>query len=269
MKQTVFRSTAETAEKAVSEICVGLKMAQGGGKYNIVLFCASVKYDFEHLSVLMKEAFPDAEVLGVSTCGEISPDGFTDGGLVAAGISCHNSSVKGLVLDKAHEFLYIRKDEIERAALSCGIRRGENKAFALVLISALFNAEENVLAVLHAIFGDEFPVVGGSAGDDLQFKKTYVSCNGKTVSDGVAILFVKTEDKFSISRENIFRSTDKSLNITEADPERRIIISIDKQNPTKRYAQILGVSEQELKENIEGRFLKQEWNFRKLFWIPQ
>ena len=221
-------------------------------QYDIVLFCASINYNFEELSKAMKDQFPNAVVMGCSTCGEISPDGFTDGGIVVAGITCPGSKVSGVLLEGAHKFLYASKNQIENAAAECGISRDNSKnSFALIFVNALFNAEENVLAVLHAVLGNGFPVVGGSAGDDLQFSKTYVSLDGKVANDGVAILFVRTNEKFHILRENIFRSTGKVLNITEADTENRKIISIDGQNPTRRYAQILGVSENELKENME------------------
>ena len=54
-------------------------------------------------------------------------------------------------------------------------------------------------------------VAGGSAGDDLKFKATYVSHNGVSSSHGAVILFVRTSRKFKIYKENIFQRSGKSV----------------------------------------------------------
>jgi hypothetical protein len=243
MRQKVCRSFASGVENAVKDVCDRLGSA---ANYDVILFCASTKYDFKKLSELLREKF---------SCGEISPDGFTDNGLVVTALSCSGSRVKGMIFADADKFLYIHRDEILRTAESCGIGKNSKDAFALTFICALHNCEENVLAVLHSVLGDELPVAGGSAGDDLKFSETFVSYNGKVVSDGAAILLFRTQDKFEIYRENIFKSTGRIVNVTEADPEKRIIRSIDNQNPLRRYAQIRGATESEVKQNMDFQML--------------
>lgn len=252
MRQKICRSIAPDAGLAIQEICQALGTPDA---YDVILFCSSTKYDFTEISAAMHERFPDCEVMGTTTCGEISPAGFTDNGIVAAGISCPNAKVASVIVDKASDFLYVRRDELERAASSCGIRAGAKDAFALTFICALYNAEENVLAFLHAVLGNDFFIAGGSAGDDLKFARTSVSCNGKVVSDGAAIMLFRTNEKFTIYRENIFKSTGRAVNITKADPEKRIILSIDSQNPLKRYSELIGVSEKEVKENMDYQIM--------------
>lgn len=247
MKQTVCHTTAESEEKAVSEIFSKL----GSSSYDVILYCSSIKYDFDVLTHLMKERFPNVELMGSTSCGEISCDGFTDKGIVACAISCPETSVKGMIFDDVAGALYVHKDEVEQVAFSCGIKRNDKNAFALTFITGLYNGEENVLAALHTILGEDLAVVGGTAGDDLLFKQTKVSYNGRVSDNGVAILLFKTSSKFTIYRENIFAPTGKTFNITNADVVNRKVISLDNMNPLRRYAEVVGLSENEVRSQID------------------
>ena len=156
--------------------------------------------------------------------------------------------MSGVIFDDADQFPIIHKPQIEDAARKVGItmhRRGANKdCFALTFINGLCNAEESTLALLNAVIGDDdFVIVGGSAGDDLQFKQTYVTYNGKVVSRGAAVLFVKTKKRFVIKRENIFESSGKKIRLSDVNIETRTVNSINRQNPRSMYAKALGISE--------------------------
>jgi hypothetical protein len=252
MQQQVVHSSASTAEAAIDEVCSKLGH---NTTYQAILFFASTKYDFNHLSQLFSERYPHCQIAGTTTSGEISPDGFTKGGLVVSALSWQGAVCSGVIFDNADQFPYIHKANIEKAAAVCGISPQttvQNKnVFAITFICAMHNAEESVLALLHSILGNDLPVAGGSAGDDGAFKNTSVSYNGTVVSAGAVVLFFKTSDPFDVYRENIFRSTGKAINITDADPEKRIILSIDGQNPQRRYAEMLGISTAELTRTLD------------------
>ena len=93
-------------------------------------------------------------------------------------------------------------------------------------------------------------MAGGSAGDDLKFQKTYVSYNGEVTTEGAVILFVRTQCKFDIRKENLFTPTGKLMKITEADMHTRRIISIDGEMPKKRYAEVLGIDEKTVNDAL-------------------
>lgn len=251
MKQKVCHTTAPTVDSAVTEITNTL----GSTSYDAIIFCSSIQYDFEALSAALKDAYSGSEVIGCTTSGEISKDGYTTNGIVVTGLTCSGSRVKGVLLEGIDGVLYTQKDLLEDAMNSCGLRKNERDGFALALICALYNAEENVLAVLHSVLGPDFQLIGGSAGDDLKFEKTYVSYNGKVSSDGVALLLFRTNDRFTIYQENIYKSTGKVIHITDADVQKRIILSIDNQTPIKRYVQVCGCTESELKSNMDYQML--------------
>ena len=168
--------------------------------------------------------------------------------LVVTTLTDSSTRVSGVIIDDTDQFPIIHKSKIENAVRAAGInmhRNGANKdCFALTFINGLCNAEEATLALLNAVIDDkEFKIVGGSAGDDLQFKQTYVSYNGETVSRGAAVLFFKTSKKFIINRENIFAPSSKKLQLSDVDFETRTVKSINRQSPRSMYARALGIPE--------------------------
>ena len=155
------------------------------------------------------------------------------------------SKFKGVLIDDADKFPMVHKKSIESAASSIGIQLSSpncsRDAFAISLICGLLTAEEGILSLLYSIIKDpKFMIAGGSAGDDLKFKATSVSYNGKVSENGAVILFVKTSCKFKIYKENIFKRTGKTVMLTGVNPESHTVTSIDGQNPKKRYAQVVG-----------------------------
>ena len=252
MVQEIAISSNQNLDAALKEIMSQLK---GSHSYTAVIIFASICYDFPTLAEKMQELFPRSQVLGTSTSGEITTKGFSKKSLVVTTISDSSTKVSGVVIDDTDQFPIVHKAKIEDAARKVGIslhRTGANKdCFALTFINGLCNAEESSLALLNAVIGDrEFVIAGGSAGDDLQFKQTYVSYNGEVVSHGAAVLFFKTQKKFIIKRENIFTPSGKRLRLSDVNIETRTVNTINKQNPKRMYAQALGISESEASKAV-------------------
>lgn len=253
MKQEVVQSKLSNVDEAVKELCS--KLRQNKSSYNAILFFASSNYDFEQMSTQIKSAFENAEVIGCTTSGEVCNEGFFDNSVVLTALSCSKTKFKGVLIDDADKFPMVEKYEIERAASQIGISFNSsfsgNDSFALTFICGLRNAEESTMTLLNTIIGNSnFLIAGGSAGDDLKFKTTFVSYNGVCSSSGAVVLFVKTECKFDIRKENIFQSTGKSVSLTKVVPEKRLILLMDGKNPRKRYAELVGVRESEVEKAL-------------------
>ncbi|MCR5288821.1 MAG: hypothetical protein K6E51_02385 [Treponema sp.] len=178
-----------------------------------MIFFASSDYDFATLSELLYQKFPQAEVIGATSSGEITASGFTNHTIVLNALADTGSTqFKGILVDDVDQFPAIHSKEILQTASSIGVQlSSENcsrNAFTITLICGLLTAEESVLSLLYSLIKDpQFLIAGGSAGDDLKFKTTSVSYNGNTSSADAVILFVKTSRTFKIIKENIFQST--------------------------------------------------------------
>lgn len=222
-----------------------------------ILFFSSTKYDFAQLTALFHEEYKDSEIVGVSTTGEIHTKGFANNSLSVMAFYEGTCKAKAVLMDDiAKHPIFSRKKLIE-AANSIGINRNGKPArgseLALVFPNGLVMGEEKMLSVVNSIFTyDEFPVVGGTAGDDGKFEQTFVSCNGVVSSQGGAVVFLKTDLHIVIQKENIFSSTGKKMKITKADMEKRIIHEMNGRTASSEYARLLGVSP----ANLSNYFMK-------------
>lgn len=246
MKQEIAWTSATGSDNAVKDLMRQIQASHDSAI--LVMFFASVSYDFQEISRLIKAEFPNSEVVGASTSGEISANGFTKNSIVLTTMIDTQTTVKGVMIPEGAKYPLIRKNEILNAMRHCGITPGKNgshpDSFAITFINGLCNAEECILSVLYSIVGDDaFRVIGGSCGDDLQFKVTYASLNGEIVTDGGVVVFVKTAHRFVIEKENIFKPTGREVTLTNVDTDARKLISINNKPATTEYAQCAGISE--------------------------
>lgn len=262
MEQEVVISRNRNVQDAVNELCSKLKKAPES--YAAVFFMAAISYDFAELSKEIKSRFPSVEVIGTSTAGEITPQGFTNDSVVLTTLSASNVKVKGVLVRNGSKYPVGSKKDIESALAYCGIRCGDRSshldAFAITFINGVFNAEESILSNFYSIIkNDDFKLAGGTAGFTGDEPKTFVSCNGETTQDGAAMLFVKTSAKFDIRQEDIFNPTGKTFFVGEADPVKRTVYHLDGMSAKAAYAKKLGVSESQAEgmtfENPFGRYL--------------
>ncbi len=245
MKQEVAYTQNTILQEAITDLCTQLKNPLSS--YQLVIFFASAIYDFSVLTEEFNKLFPTAEVVGVSSGGEITRKGFTKRGLLLTTMTDDNTKVSGVILDDLNSFPIIHKPQIEEALKKSHIDTTKpnytDHCFALSFINGLKNLEEIFLSIFYAIIGDRnFKLIGSSAGDDYRFYKTKVSLNGKVSVTGAVILFINTTKKFKFYKQNIFKPSGKTLNITKADIQNRTILEIDHNPPLTSYAETLGVS---------------------------
>lgn len=246
MVQEVVSTRISDAQEAANDLVRQLK--QSPDSYNAVIFMAAIKYDFEALSAAIKEHFPDSEVIGASTAGEIDLNGFQNDSVVLTTMSDSHTRVKGVLVENGSKYPVGSKSEIEDALREAGIAMADpmshRSAFAIAFINGVFNAEETILSNFYSIIqNDKFALAGGTAGFTGSEAKTFVSYNGRTTQDGAAFLFVKTPCKFDIRQEDIFNPTGKTIYVTRSDTINRTIFSLNGQKAKSVYAQQLGVSE--------------------------
>ncbi len=262
MEQEVVQTRANDIQSAVNELCGKLKKSPD--KYNAVFFYAAIKYDFAELSSAIKSRFPNSEVIGASTAGEISAQGFLNDTILLTTMSDFNTKVKGVLVENGSKYPVASKRAIEAALSYVGIRcndpNSHRDAFAIAYTNGVFNAEETILSNFYSIIkNDNFMLAGGTAGFTGDTPKTFVSYNGKTTQDGAAMLFVKTRCRFDIRQEDIFNPTGKSFFVNASNPIRREIANFDGMPAKTAYAQKLGVSEMQAEsmtfENPFGRMM--------------
>ena len=84
------------------------------------------------------------------------------------------------------------------------------KYVGMILIDGLSLSEEKVMDKIGDLTDVTF--IGGSAGDDLKFEKTYVYANGKCYSNAVVLALMEPKNGFDIIKTQSFKSLNKKLN---------------------------------------------------------
>ncbi|MBQ3670781.1 MAG: FIST C-terminal domain-containing protein [Treponema sp.] len=262
MEQEVVTTKKQDPADAAKDLASQLKNPLDS--YKAVIFMAAIKYDFDALSVAIKNLFPKSEVIGASTAGEINQNGFLNDSVVLTTLSDASTKVSGVLVENGSLYPIQSKTAIESALSRAGITTGDQNshknAFAITFINGVYNAEETVLTTFYSIIkNDKFQLAGGTAGFTGNTPKTFVSYNGKTTQDGAVMLFVKTQCKFDIRQEDIFNPTGKQVFVTEADPVNRIVSKFNGRAAKSVYAEMLGVSESQAEgmtfENPFGKHL--------------
>lgn len=134
------------------------------------VFASPTKYNQEQVLKTLTSAYPNASITGCSTSGEISPIGPMDNSLVLMAISSDQiqfvpSFAQGLAQDPI--------STAEKFAKNMQIK-GQMET-PLVCFTFPDGLATNGSAILKGIintFGSQSTIVGGSAADDFQFKKT-------------------------------------------------------------------------------------------------
>jgi hypothetical protein len=196
LKAGVGVSTGPDAHAAAANACQDAIEHLGVQDPDLCIVFASSNYDQEKMLEGVRSVVNKSLVVGCSTAGEIASNG-----------PVRESSVTIMVLksDAIKFFGGVGEniaggpraagkkaaDEVKKAAQT------ELKAFMMLPDVLAGNGADIVRGVLDSL-GEHFPVVGGAAGDDFKFKKTYQYLNDKVYSGSVIGLGLAGDFKFGI-----------------------------------------------------------------------
>jgi hypothetical protein len=198
-------------------------------------------YVFFTSVVNIKELAPKAtdNVVLCSTSGEYTNNGYADG--VISGFEYDLSDAEIV------EIKYPPVKSVQELKEAYSKVKNNKNAYMLLLCNGLSNMEETVLSTFYFI-EPSFKIIGGSAGDNLQFKETYIFIGNKRVAN-VAI-FVNSKRRTSIIKENIYTKTGKTLLVTDADVIERTVRTFNYKPASTEYANLLGIKESDLQKHF-------------------
>ncbi len=190
--------TGDDAYKAGLEACDELTQTLPMGAGSAVLVFSSVSFDQDRLLEAIKKRFPDAEIVGCSTAGEISSDGLSaERSVVVMGIT---SDQLKFYSSAGHHILWNPKEAGAQVAGDIQYRSHGYVRSALLFLDVISGRGEEVVEGAYDRFGNTFPIFGAAAGDDLLFFETYQYHDGKVYSGSVVGLGIA--GKYSIGFGN-------------------------------------------------------------------
>ena len=250
--QLPFRKTKDIVRRAFADCAIpdalpGIRQDLGEGPFAAVFLFVSSDADFPSIIQAAEQAFPDTPVSACTTAGEISADGYSEGGIVAVGLPTSYFAVRTIFVENLKninhqqlvgQFLHDRHDmAVDHPTW--------NYEFAFTPVDGLSMGEEALLQALAPGMGG-IGLFGGSAGDGLRFEQTWVAHQGKVRTNAALVSVVRTRCPVKVFSLDHFSPTDNFLVVTEANPDLRTVTEINAEPAMSEYARILGLPEDQV-----------------------
>lgn len=233
-----------TRAPSVGEAVRDLRSALFGGDFQHIIAFFSVDYDANALAKQLGEAFPEVAITGCSTSGGIGPTGLVENGVLLIAFPSQGFRIHTGVIEDVGAFGVERASEIVRGLKTrIGIQSDKNLAqrvFGVMLVDGLSNSEETLVAAVHWAFGD-IQLVGGSAGDGLQFRETALIYEGRVLKRSAVLMMVESEFPFRVFNTSNFEPTQIKLVVTAADAESRTVHELNAEPAAREYAAAIGL----------------------------
>lgn len=247
------QSSAHDARLAVQELHAGLKQDD----LNLVIFFCSSEYDLDTMADEFNRLFPGVTVVGCTTAGEIGPVGYCQRSLVGASFSGNVCIAASGRIDDLQHFEIGRGQAFANSVLQqlevLSPASNLTNTFAFLLIDGLSVREEPVVRTLQSVLG-RIPLIGGSAGDDLKFNRTWVFHDRAFHTDSAVLLLISTDLPFKTFKTQHFISENERLVVTEADAPRRIVKEINGLPAAEEYARVVGTTVDKLSPEYFAAF---------------
>jgi hypothetical protein len=227
----------------------------GGSDLAFVLIFCSPHYDRTELASAIRHFFAECRVFGCTTAGEITPFGYISGGLSGIGFPAGDFAVTAALFQGLKTFkIATAIDETRRAMAlqaegSAGGPPPSGDAFALLLVDGMSLCEEQLVSAIGNTLNGT-PLVGGSAGDGMNFNCTFVLHDGRFVGDAAVLLLISTRRRFSVFKTEHFVPTGNKMVVTGADLDQRRVYEINAEPAAAEYARLVGLAGMPLSPTI-------------------
>jgi hypothetical protein len=211
----------------------------GGEAPDVAIVFASVAYDQEKMLAGVRSVSGNALVVGASTAGEITTEGPLPKHSVAAMFL--KSDTMKFTGGIGESIAAGARDAGKRGADDVKAKAGaELKAFMMFPDVLVGNGADIVRGVLDSL-GEHFPVVGGAAGDDFKFVKTYQYYNDKVYSGAMVGLGLTGDFKIGIGVKHGWIPVGVPLKVTKS--EGSVLHELDGKPAISIYEDYFGAEE--------------------------
>ena len=242
------------ASSIKTEIADNLKELESqfeGFEKKLVLFFASSIYNPQQLSEEFDKTFKGVQTFGCSTSGEIISGKLMKNSIVA--MAFDGDAVKNIKIEIMEN---ISKDHNISKAFESFEKHYNTpmknmdfmKYLGIILIDGLSGCEEKIMEQIGAMTNVIF--IGGSAGDDLKFKTTYVYANGKSYANAALLALMEPGMNFDFIKTQSFCELQKKLVATSVNEENREVMEFNGKPAKVAYAEALRIAENEISDHF-------------------
>ncbi|PCJ04454.1 MAG: GfdT protein [Rhodobacteraceae bacterium] len=207
----------------------------------LVLLFVSPQGDIARIAAAAHKQFAPVPVIGCSTAGEISQNGYGDGGIVAIGFPKSHfiarcTLIEDLDITEAQPALDRIIQNRHQMALATPSWESE---FAFLMVDGLSRSEDALTAKLAAGLGP-VPLFGGSAGDGDAFEHTSVLFDGAVFENAAVLAQIRSNCPIKVFKTDNLTPTETRMVVTAADPGQRLVHEINAEPAARELARILG-----------------------------
>ena len=213
----------------------------------LVMLFFSPRTDIASFVKRLDESFLRTRLVGCSTAGEITHDGYAEGSIVALGFPKSHFAARSILIEDL--------DTLDRQQVVASIIRNRNglaaeapvwrSEFSLLLVDGLSTCEDQLTAEISFGLGP-VPLSGGSAGDGTDFSRTFVLHNGKVASNAAVLVQLISRCPIRVFKTDHLSPAQTRMVVTGADPSRRVVSEINAEPAAREYARILGKDPEQL-----------------------
>lgn len=222
---------------ALSQMAQDLAVPPG----SLILLFVSPKADAYRLARSAERAFAKHTVIGCTTAGEITGEGYEDGQIVAVALPCDRFAHSTVLIPDVSDF---DRHELASAVLRQRTSMAEaapdwGTEFGITLIDGLSLREDAVLAAMAMSLGP-VPLFGGSAGDGVEFHSTFLIHGGQVLRNAAILTLVRTRCNVRVFKLDHLLPSPQRMVVTKADPDRRLVQEINAEPAAQELSRVLG-----------------------------
>ncbi|MFH1684054.1 MAG: FIST N-terminal domain-containing protein [Candidatus Margulisiibacteriota bacterium] len=240
IQSAVGFSKKDDAFAAGAEACAQAFERVGGGA-DLVMVFSSVRLAQKKMLEGVRSVSRNAPLIGCSDSGEIVTEGPRSGGVAVMALKSDQIKFvtgigKGIKSDSRKTGSCVAQDVLEKA--------GKKPSLFIMLPDGLNGNGAEIVRGVQDVLGQRFPIMGGSAGDDFAFKKTYQYFDGEVLTDAVAGVGFFGKFSFGVGVKHGWEPIGLPKKVTRS--RGAVLESLDNEPALKIYEDAFGKSAEEL-----------------------
>ena len=240
IKAGVGRSNNPDATKAGAE-AAKQALSQTGNKADLVIVFSTVAYDQEKMLEGVRSISKEIPLVGCSDSGEITTEGPVSKYVAVMAISADKMKFtigvgKGVGADSHKAGAQVAKDVEKKAE--------EDISLFVMLPEGLLGNGSAIVRGVQEVLGKNFPIMGGSAGDDFAFKKTYQYYNDQVLTDAVVGVGLSGKVSWGVGVRHGWEPIGLPMKVTKAEGAK--LIEVDNRPALSIYEDYFGKKAEEL-----------------------
>jgi len=240
IKTGIGKSNNPDASIAGVEACKQA-LDQVGGKAELIIVFSTVAYDQEKMLKGVRSVSKEIPLVGCSDFGEITTEGPVSRYIAVMALDSDTIDFtigigEGTDKDSHKAGAMAARDVKEKAS--------QSPSLFMMLLDGL--AENGAAAVrgVQEVFGKNFPIMGGSAGDDFLFKKTYQYYNDQVLSNAMVGIGLSGKFSFGVGVKHGWEPIGLPMKVTKAEGAK--LIEVNNRPALSVYEDYFGKKVEEL-----------------------